>query len=221
MSGIVTITTAAALSLSEIFVTFYFNHSLCLMKILTFGLQKYIFIFIKPENQMQADITQQMQIHHSNELNNATRFRGQYKQRGRSQDLCKCCFQWSRASCLVLFTCFQWIMYLQWFMVRHAQPFPSRSTWDPAWIFHWEPTGKTKIAQFKEVIKTVRNQYLSLAGPRWGFSVSPSPHFAQCLVLCPPARIIDICSAPSNKKETGASCSDSGLWHVLWIIKWP
>lgn len=101
-------------------------------------------------------------------------------------------------------------------MVRHAQPSPSLSMWDPTWIFHREPTGKTKIAQFKEVIKTVHNQYLSLAGPWWGFSVSPSPHPAQCLVLCPPALIIDICSAPSNKPETGASCSDSGLkGHVL------
>lgn len=50
-------------------------------------------------------------------------------------------------------------------MVRHAQLSPSLSTWDPAWIFHRDPTGKTKIAQFKEVIKTVRNQYLSFAGP--------------------------------------------------------
>lgn len=52
----------------------------------------------------------------------------------------------------------------------------SPSMWKPTWIFHREPTGKTKIAQFKEVIKTVRNQYLSLEGPWWGFSDS----------LCPP-----------------------------------
>lgn len=50
-------------------------------------------------------------------------------------------------------------------MVRHAQPSSSPSTWNPTWIFHREPTGKTKIAQFKEVIKTVHNQYLSLDGP--------------------------------------------------------
>lgn len=60
-------------------------------------------------------------------------------------------------------------------MVRHAQPSPSPSMWDPTWIFLRDPTGKTKIAQFKEVIKTVRNQYLSLAGPWWGFNVSPPP----------------------------------------------
>lgn len=89
------------------------------------------------------------------------------------RDLWKCCFQWSKASCLVLFTCFQWIMYLLWFMVRHAQPSSSPSMWNPTWIFHREPTGKTKIAQFKEVIKTVRNQYLSLEGPWWGFSDHP------------------------------------------------
>ena len=127
------------------------------------------------------------------------------------RDLWKCCFQWSKASCLVLFTCFQWIMYLQWFMVRHAQHSPSPSVWDPTWIFRREPTGKTKIAQFKEVIKTVRNQYLSLGGPWWGFSGSPSPHPAPCLALCPRALLIDSCSPPSNKPETGASCSHSGL----------
>lgn len=99
------------------------------------------------------------------------------------EGLWKRCFQWSKASCLVLFTCFQWIMYLGWFMVRHAQPRPSPSMWNPAWIFHREPTGKTKIAQFKEVIKTVRNQYLSLEGPWWGFSDLPSPH--QCPMSSP------------------------------------
>lgn len=96
-------------------------------------------------------------------------------------------------------------------MVRHAQPSSSPSTWNPTWIFHREPTGKTKIAQFKEVIKTVRNQYLSLDGPWWGFSGLPSPHLAPCLALCPPALLIDSCSAPSNKPETGASCSHSGI----------
>lgn len=97
-------------------------------------------------------------------------------------DLWKCCFQWSGPSCLVLFTCFQWIMYLRWFMARHAHPSSAASHRDPAWIFHREPTGKSKIAQFKEVIKTVHNQYLSLDGHRWGgegFGFSP-PHLKPC-----------------------------------------
>lgn len=64
-------------------------------------------------------------------------------------------------------------------MVRHAQPSSSPSMWNPTWIFHREATGKTKIAQFKEVIKTVHNQYLSLDGPWWGFSASPSPTLAH------------------------------------------
>lgn len=96
-------------------------------------------------------------------------------------------------------------------MVRHAQPRSSPSMWNPAWIFHREPTGKTKIAQFKEVIKIVRNQYLSLEGPWWGFSDLPTPHTAPCLALCPCAPLIDSCSLPLNKPETGASCSHSGL----------
>lgn len=138
------------------------------------------------------------------------------------KDLWKCCFQWSKASCLVLFTCFQWIMYLQWFMVRHAQHSPSPSLRNPTWILDGEPTGKTKIAQFREVIKTVRNQYLSLERPWWGFSSSPSPHTAPCLAPCPHALLIDSCSPPSNKPETRASCFHSGQkWHVQWIIKWP
>lgn len=131
-------------------------------------------------------------------------------------------FSMIQASCLVLFTWFQWIMYLQWFMVRRAQPRSSPSMWSPAWIFHREPTGKSKIAQFKEVIKTVHNQYLSLDGHWWGSSASPSPHPAPHPTLCPPALLIDSCSAPSNKPEIWASCSHSGLnWHVSWIIKWP
>lgn len=71
-------------------------------------------------------------------------------------------------------------------MVRQAQPRSSPSMWSPAWIFHREPTGKSKIAQFKEVIKTVHNQYLSLDGHWWGSSASPSPtlpHIQPCVPL--------------------------------------
>lgn len=53
-------------------------------------------------------------------------------------------------------------------MVRRAQPRFSPSTPRPAWIFHRQPTGRSKIAQFKEVIKTVHNQYLSLDGHTGG-----------------------------------------------------
>lgn len=106
--------------------------------------------------------------------------------------------------------------------VIYGAPRSTPFLWSPAWIFHREPTGKSKIAQFKEVIKTVHNQYLSLDGHWWGSSASPSPHPAPHPTLCPPALLIDSCSAPSNKPEIWASCSHSGLnWHVSWIIKWP
>lgn len=157
-------------------------------------------------------------------LNKVTRFWGQPKWIGRSpcmERAVEMLFSMIQASCLVLFTWFQWIMYLQWFMVRCAQPRSSTSTWIPAWIFHRKPTGKSKIAQFKEVIKTVYNQYLSSDGRRWGSSVSSSPRLAPQPTPCPPAPLIDSCSAPSNKAATWASCSHAGLnWHVSRIIKW-
>lgn len=78
-------------------------------------------------------------------------------------------------------------------------------------LFLRKPTEKTKIAQFKEVIKTVPNQYLSLQRPWWGFSTFPSPPYCPCLALRPLAPLIDSCSAPSNKPDTAASCSCSGL----------
>lgn len=87
--------------------------------------------------------------------------------------------------------------------------------------FHREPTGKTKIAQFKEVIKTVHNQYLSLDGPWRGFSASPSPHPASRLALCLPAFSHWQLFGSSVQQEPGTSCSHSRLkWHVSWIIKW-
>lgn len=157
-------------------------------------------------------------------LNKVTHFWGQHQWIGRSHCMerpVEMLFSMIQASCLVLFTWFQWIMYLQWFMVRGAQPCSSPSMWIPAWIFHRKPTGKSKIAQFKEVIKTVHNQYLSSDGHRWGSSVSSSPHLAPHPIPCPPAPLIDSCSAPSNKAATRASCSHAGLnWHVSRIIKW-
>lgn len=181
-------------------------------------------MFSNLKNKIHENPANKKHIRHSasfrweDKFNEVTHFWGTNKEGDLAtwEDLWKCCFQWSKASCLVLFTCFQWIMYLQWFMVRHAQASSSPSTWNPTWIFPRKPTGKTKIAQFKEVIKTVRNQYLSLEGPWWGFSISPSPHPAPCLALCVPALLTDSCSAPSNKPERGASCSNSGpKWHVM------
>lgn len=104
-----------------------------------------------------------------------------------------CYLQWSKASCLVLFTRIQWIMYPSWFMVVHVQLFSSSSRWNPSWIFHREPSGNTKIAQFKEVIKTVRNQYLSSEGPERGFRAFFSPCLALCLALCPQTILSDSC----------------------------
>lgn len=67
-------------------------------------------------------------------------------------------------------------------MARHARPCSAASHWIPAWIFHSEPTGKSEIAQFKEVIKTVHNQYLSLDGHRWeGRGPAPRPPTPKAL----------------------------------------
>lgn len=78
-------------------------------------------------------------------------------------------------------------------MVRRTQPRSSPSMWSPAWIFHREPTGRSKIAQFKEVIKTVHNQYLSLDGHRRGFWSAPPPPAPPHTTPRPHAFLTDSC----------------------------